>query len=189
MPRLIALIAALLAATAFLGSSERAARAQAEAVGHLRLIDRLDRPEDGYCLDVLGVRDTLRTELPIFAHNCKSGLTPDSAVAISAQGEIRFVEIDLCATVFGVNGAALPGAPIVLRGCGDEAPFFESALLQQFEWTEDRRLRLRDTTLCLSAGPDAATTYSLADRWRVLSVARCDAVPTNRAAWEFVRLN
>ncbi|MEM6987664.1 MAG: hypothetical protein AAF499_14125, partial [Pseudomonadota bacterium] len=42
---------------------------------HVRLIDRLDRPDDGYCLDILGTPSSLRVDLPLFAHNCKGGPT------------------------------------------------------------------------------------------------------------------
>lgn len=186
--RFLAAIAVTLAALSA-GAFERAAWADTSGVGHLRLIDRLDRPQDGYCLDVLGTGRALRLELPIFAHNCKPGLTPDSAVAMTDAGEIRFVAIDLCITVFGVNGRALPASPIVLRPCGHRAPFFESAPLQGFEWTADQRLQLQQTDLCLSVGAESDTTYSLADKWRMLTVEDCGAVPAARAAWEFVRLD
>lgn len=175
--------------TIAVGAAASGAPAQTGGVGHLRLIDRLDRPQDGYCLDVLGTGRTLRIELPIFAHNCKTGLTPDSAVAMTDAGEIQFVAIDLCVTAFGVNGRALPASPIVLRPCGHRAPFFESAPLQGFEWTPDDRLKLRGTALCLSVGADSDTTYSAADKWRMLTVEDCSAIPAARAAWEFVRLD
>lgn len=181
--------AAMLTAAMTLCSGLHSAAQTETAVGHLRLIDRLDRPQDGYCLDILGVGRNLRLELPIFAHNCKSGLTPDSAVAMTDMGEIRFVAPNLCVTAFGVNGRALPGSPIVLRACGGSAPFFESAPLQRFEWTGDDRLRLVNSDLCLSAGSEAATTYSAADRWRTLTVEDCDTAPAARSVWEFVQLN
>jgi len=171
------------------GSFDHKGHADTAAAGHLRLIDRLDRPGDGYCLDVLGTNRALRFELPIFAHNCKPGLTPDSAVAITTDGEIRFIEIDLCATAFGVNGHALPGSPIILRRCGDAVPFFDSMPLQRFEWTDEKHLRLKGTTLCLSVGDASASTYSSADRWRMLIVDTCSLVSSERAAWEFVRLD
>jgi hypothetical protein len=36
---------------------------------HVRLIDQLDWPNDGYCLDILGANATLRVDLPLFIHN------------------------------------------------------------------------------------------------------------------------
>ena len=47
------------------------ANAANQELVHVRLIDRLDRPDDGYCLDILGTGDTLRLDLPLFSHNCK----------------------------------------------------------------------------------------------------------------------
>lgn len=165
------------------------ARGQTDGVGHLRLIDRLDRPTDGYCLDVLGVGRNLRPDLPIFAHNCKSGLTPDSAVTLTEKGEIVFTALNLCVTAFGVNGRALPGAPIILRPCAGRAAFFDSIPLQRFEWITEKRLKIIGSALCLSVGVDVDRTYSAADRWRMLTVDRCATTPIERTAWEFVRLN
>jgi len=161
------------------------AASQTQDLGHLRLIDRLDRPSDGYCLDVLGVGQRLRVDVPIFAHNCKPGLTPDSAVSLGADGTIRFAAIDLCVTAAGVNGRALPGSAILLRPCGHQASFFDSRPLQTFDFQPDGRMQLRGSELCLAAGDVSATTYSRQDRWRVLSVEDCTAVPGTRSRWEF----
>ena len=89
---------------------------------HLRLLDRLDRPEDGYCIDILGTPGNLRVELPLFAHNCKTTLTTDSAVIFTSDGLIKFPSVDLCVTVAGVNSNALPGASTLLRKCNDSTP-------------------------------------------------------------------
>ncbi len=160
--------------------------AEEPQAGHLRLIDRLDRPEDGYCLDVLGVGELMRLEVPVFAHNCKPSLTPDSAVDITEESRIRFSALNLCITAAGVNGGALPGSAIILRPCGHEAPFFESAALQGFDMMADGKVQLKSTNLCLAVGAMSASTYSARDRWRVLSVETCSEVPANRARWEFV---
>ena len=157
--------------------------------GHFRLIDRLDRPDDGYCLDVLGVGELMRLEVPIFAHNCKPGLTPDSAVDLTDEGRIRFTALNLCITAAGVNGRALPGVSIILRPCGHEAPFFESSALQAFDIADDGKVMLKGSNLCLAAGSISATTYSARDRWRILTVEDCGAVPTELARWEFVPLS
>lgn len=182
------IVLGLIAAAIGSALSVPVARAETDDIGHMRLIDRLDRPQDGYCLDVLGTGNNLQLQLPVFAHNCKPGLTPDSAVTMSTAGEIRFVAVELCVTAFGVNGRALPTAPIILRPCGHRAPFFDSTPLQRFEWTPDNQLRLKQTMLCLSVGEQSDTTYSPADRWRMLTVEKCSSIPTARAAWEFVRL-
>ena len=34
--------------------------------GHLRLVDNLDRPEDGYCLDILGSGQYIRFDMPFW---------------------------------------------------------------------------------------------------------------------------
>ncbi|MEM7429638.1 MAG: hypothetical protein AAF441_26495 [Pseudomonadota bacterium] len=160
--------------------------AEEPEAGHLRLIDRLDRPDDGYCLDVLGVGELMRLEVPIFAHNCKPALTPDSAVDLTPEGRIRFTALNLCITAAGVNGRALPGASIILRPCGHKAPFFESPALQAFKIAADGKVQLEGSDLCLAAGEQSATTYSTQDRWRVLTVETCSEVPAELARWEFV---
>ncbi len=153
--------------------------------GHLRLKDRLDRPVDGYCLDILGVGSNLRLDVPIFAHNCKPGLTPDSAVVLREDGMIEFPQVRLCITAAGVNGRALPGASIILRPCGQRAAFFESGPLQTFAFENDGRVRLDGSGLCLAVGDISDRTYSPNDRWRVLSVEACNSTPARYARWEF----
>lgn len=153
--------------------------------GHLRLKDRLDRPVDGYCLDILGVGQALRLEVPVFAHNCKGRLTNDSAIELRKDGKIAFPAVELCITAAGVNGRALPGASILLRPCGHRAPFFESGALQTFDFKDDGRIVLRGSNLCLAVGDVSDSTYSAADRWRVLSVEDCSKTPAKFARWEF----
>ena len=156
----------------------------AEPLVHLRLVDRLDRPQDGYCLDILGTGSALRVDLPLFAHNCKPALTADSAVQLEARGTIRFPAVDRCVTAAGVNGAALPGASVLLRPCDESTPFFAAAPLQRFELEPDGRVALAGSGLCLAVGDNSAPTYSAADRWRVLVVADCERVAPALARWE-----
>ena len=151
---------------------------------HLRLIDTLDRPGDGYCLDVPGTPGYLRTDLPLFAHNCKPRLTSDSAVVFES-GLIRFIELDLCVTVAGINSQALPGAAVLLRQCGENTAFMEAAKLQRFQLSQDGFLELDGTGLCLAVGPRSAATYSVADRWRPLFVDDCETVEPTRVRWMF----
>lgn len=152
---------------------------------HLRLIDSLDRPADGYCIDVPGTPGYLRTDLPLFAHNCKPTLSSDSAV-VYQSGLIRFVELQLCVTVAGINSQALPGTAVLLRRCGENSPFMETARLQRFVLTDDGALELADSGLCLAVGPASAATYSAADRWRPLYVDDCLRVAPARSRWAFV---
>ncbi len=167
-------------------SSTVAQAAETASPSHLRLVDRLDRPQDGYCVDILGTPGFLRPDLPLFAHNCKRGLTSDSAVVFTEKGQIQFPAVNLCITVAGVNSGALPGASLLLRGCGEATPFFETDRLQRFSLDEDSRLKLNGTDLCLTVGTRSATTYSSADVWRALFVDECKKVDASRVKWEFV---
>jgi hypothetical protein len=162
------------------------AAAEKPEMVHLRLVDRLDRPNDGYCLDILGTGQNLRLEVPVFAHNCKRGLTSDSAIQVLDNGFIKFAGVNMCITVFGVNGTVLPGTAIILRPCGHKAPYFESAPLQQFVHRDDGRLEMASSGLCLAVGDKASRTYSPYDRWRVLSVEDCKTIPLKYSQWEFV---
>ncbi len=162
------------------------ATAADEPLYHLRLIDRLDRPTDGYCVDILGVGDWLRVDLPLFAHNCKPALTVDSAVVMHDSGQIEFPAVSRCITIAGVNSRALPGASVLLRACDETGAFFETPALQRFELDRDGRLMLVGSDLCLAVGERSASTYSSADRWRALFVADCAATEAERARWHLV---
>lgn len=169
-----------------MGLSALTGAAEGGEPSHLRLIDRLDRPSDGYCVDILGTPGNLRVDLPLFAHNCKRGLTSDSAVVLDPEGQVRFPAVNLCITVAGVNSGALPGAAVLLRPCGEATPFFETKALQRFTLGPEGQLTLADTALCLAVGTMSATTYSAADKWRALFVDACASVDASRARWEFV---
>lgn len=153
---------------------------------HLRLLDRLDRPEDGYCVDILGTPGNLRVDVPLFAHNCKTSLTDDSAVVLSSDGYIKFPATELCITVAGVNSVALPGTSILLRKCDESISFFNTSNLQRFTLHDDGKLTVAGTELCLAVGPHSAATYSPMHRWRPLFVDDCATVEPARSRWEFV---
>jgi len=155
---------------------------------HVRLKDPLDRPADGYCLDILGAGSNLRLQLPLFVHNCKSGATPDSAIAYTEQGQLLFPAVGVCVTAFGVNNTVLPGASILLRPCDYRAAFFDTSDLQKFDYLKNGQLQLRGYELCLTAGAESATTYSASDRWRVLSLQSCSAGTPKYSTWEMVAL-
>jgi hypothetical protein len=174
----------------FLGSqlfgASMAAAASPDSQVHLRLLDRLDRPADGYCVDVPGTPRNMRVDVPLFAHNCKPSLTSDSAVVFTSDGLIQFPAVDRCLTVAGVNSAALPGASILLRTCNASTPFFETSRLQRFTHRDDGSLALTDSDLCLAVGSRSAETYSPLDRWRTLFVEDCATANPARSRWEFV---
>ena len=158
----------------------------AAAEQHLRLIDRLDRPQDGYCIDIPGTPGNLRTDIPLFTHNCKVGLPPDAAVVFTPEGYIRFPAPDKCVTIAGVNRGALPGAAAMLADCGTSSVFFNAANFQRFELKPDGRLVLKNSNLCLAVGAVSAVTYSSADRWRTLFVDDCDTAEARLSRWEFI---
>ena len=153
---------------------------------HLRLLDRLDRPEDGYCVDILGTPGNLRIDVPLFAHNCKPRLTSDSSVIFTSDGLITFPAVNRCITVAGVNSKALPGASILLRKCNETVAFFETFRLQRFTHRKDGRLSISGSELCLVVGTKSAATYSPSHRWRTLFVDSCSHVEPSLSQWEFV---
>lgn len=160
-----------------------------ESIVHVRLEDRLDRPDDGYCFDILGTGRNLRLDLPLFAHNCKGGATPDSAVIYNSEGQLVFPAAKVCVTAFGVNNTVLQGTPVLLRQCDEQSPFFDTPDLQKFDHTDSGQLKLRGSELCLAVGRKSSATYSPHDRWRVLSLESCVDISAQYSVWEMVPLN
>ncbi|MEM8878512.1 MAG: hypothetical protein AAGD23_11680 [Pseudomonadota bacterium] len=158
----------------------------ASANTYLQLVERLDRPSDGYCLDVLGAGGTYRPDLPVNAHNCKAGIAPDGLVELRDDGTLYFPAFDRCLTAFGVNRRSLPGAMLLLRGCSVDEPFYPVAALQQWQHSDVGEVRLANSDLCLSVGDVWATTFSPRDTWRVLRLASCDVVAPELSRWQFV---
>ena len=155
--------------------------------GHLRLVDNLDRPQDGYCLDIVGSgQHNIRFDLPLIAHNCKEGLYADEAVKFEQNGYIRFPAFDKCATVAGLNSRALPGAAVMARECGEKTPFLNTEGLQNFHHRKDGRLELSGTGLCLTVGRESNSTFSPDHRWRPLFVESCKVADPERSRWKFV---
>lgn len=156
-----------------------------DVAGHLRLIDDLDRPQDGYCLDIAGSGSYVRFDLPMTAHNCKPGLYADEAVVLDDNGYIRFPAYGKCVTVAGINSRALPGASVLARDCGERSPFLDADLLQKFELNEEGYVELIDAGLCLTTGRTSDSTYAADHRWRPLFVEECERVVPERSRWEF----
>lgn len=155
---------------------------------HVRLKDRLDRPSDGYCLDILGTGSNLRLEVPLFAHNCKGGITPDSAVVYTSKGQLVFPYAKVCVTAFGVNNTVLPGTAVLLRPCDYQTAFFDTSDLQKFDYLKNGQFRLRGHEFCLAVGDESTSTYSPHDRWRVLTLDSCANTPLSHSAWDMVPL-
>jgi hypothetical protein len=155
---------------------------------HVRLQDRLDRPDDGYCLDILGTGTNLRLDIPLFAHNCKGGATTDSAIIYTGKGQLVFPYPAVCVTAFGVNNTVLPGTSVLLRPCDERKPYFAATGLQKFDYLVNGQFKLRDSELCLAVGNKSSTTHSPLDRWRVLSLESCANTELSHSAWELVPL-
>lgn len=168
-----------------LGCAVMPAQAQAPTPpGHLRLVDRLDRPEDGYCLDVVGSGPYIRFDLPLTAHNCKPGLYDDEAVVVEPNWQLRFPAYNACATVAGLNGRALPGAAVVPRGCDERTPFMDASALQRFTLRADGRIELNGSGLCLTVGAESDSTFEATHRWRTLYVDNCSETVPARSQWQ-----
>ncbi|MEM8937619.1 MAG: hypothetical protein AAGC77_14575 [Pseudomonadota bacterium] len=153
----------------------------------LRLVDRLDRPDAGYCVDIPGaVEFGLATDVPIFVHNCKPTFAADSAMVMTGDGELTFPELDLCVTAAAVNSNIVPGAATLAQTCGEAHPFLGKAeMLQKFVHRDDGRMELAETELCLAVGPASAATFSPTDNWRALFLSDCSAVAPEYSVWEF----
>ncbi|MCQ4347022.1 RICIN domain-containing protein [Pseudomonas stutzeri] len=169
-----------------LGSAEGiAAPVPLQVPGHLKLIDPLDRPADGYCLDIVGSGQYIRFDMPLTAHNCKPGLYHDEAVVLEANGYIRFPAYNRCLTAAGLNGRALPGAALIPRGCGERSPFLEAERLQIFRLHDNGQVELEGSGLCLTAGHKSDSTFASDHRWRALFLEECASAEPSRSRWQF----
>ena len=159
-----------------------AALAQELKGDYLRLADRLDRPRDGYCLDITGAGEWTQFHRPLIVHNCKTprAIAADELVEWTAEGRIRFPAFDLCATAHGIYRRALPGAPVVLNRCG-AAPDEE---LQIFHHRADGKIALANSGLCLRAGEHSDRTWEKTHRWRTLALHPCEDAPRELSVWE-----
>lgn len=160
--------------------------AAAATPGHLKLVAPLDRPKDGYCLDIVGSGPYVRFDMPITAHNCKPGLYADEAVVLEPSGYIRFPAYNKCATAAGLNGRALPGASLIPRDCGEQSPFLDAQRLQIFRLHINGQVELEGSGLCIVAGPRSDSTYSAEHRWRSLYLDACGSADPARSRWQFV---
>lgn len=155
---------------------------------HLRLVDRLDRPEDGYCLDIPGPPSNMFIELPLIAHNCSPTLKIDTAVEFTSEGFIKFSRVNRCVTVAGIK-SALPGSSIMLSECNPTNFLIDISARQRFTHRDDGSLALSGTNLCLAVGSQSAETLSPVHRWRPLFVDDCATANSARSRWEFVTPN
>ena len=179
------MIRILLVPALCLACSMLPAAASADGPFYLRLLDRLDRPNDGYCLDVIGSGGSFRLDMPLNVHNCKPGTAPDGTVHLRDDGTLFFPAFDRCVTAMGVNDRALDGTALMLKGCGESLPFLRAGSFQSFEHRGDGRLALSGSGLCLTVGAQSAPTFSSSHSWRALFLAPCENAVPERSIWEF----
>ncbi|WP_298444734.1 hypothetical protein [uncultured Ferrimonas sp.] len=154
---------------------------------YLQLKDRLDRPSDGYCVDVAGNGEYVRFDVPLTAHNCK-GPQPyaDETIEYRKDNTIYFPSYNGCVTVMGINDKALSGNALMLKGCGIEEPFLNAKNFQKFEFNSKGQVQLEGSHLCMAAGPESHTTYTQMHKWRSLLMLPCSEVELSRSVWEVV---
>lgn len=180
--RAMAMLLALAGWAALGGWAGTAAGQGGEFAGeYLRLADRLDRPADGYCLDIPGAGDWVQLRRPLVVHNCKGPARyPDELAEWTTGGKLRFPAYNLCVTAQGVFRRALPGSALLLHPCDD--PYEHE--LQLFLRRSDGKMALANSGLCWQVGAHSERTWEKTHRWRTLSLQPCEAAPPALSAWE-----
>ncbi len=151
----------------------------------IKLIDPLDRPEDGYCLDVLGSGNFMRPDMPVIGHNCKPGLYSDEAFIFKKDHTIYFPAFDLCVTIAGVNEYVLDYTPLVLQQCKKDTAFVKAQFMQEFEYTKDKKLKHKNSSKCIEMGSESSRTFSPDHTWRTLYMKECSSTDVKRSTWYF----
>lgn len=152
---------------------------------HIKLVESLDRPQDGYCLDVAGSGKFIRTDLPLIGHNCKPGLYADEAFIFREDGTIYFPAFDLCATISGVNKHVLDYTSLTLQQCHKDTPFQNAKFMQAFEYTKEKKIKHKNSNKCLEMGKESSQTFSSAHTWRTLYMKECSTSNSKRSTWHF----
>lgn len=158
---------------------------QVSAAQYLKLSNNLDRPKDGYCLDVQGVVGHFRADKPIVAHNCKRGVAADGLVRFANEEFILFPAFGWCLTAMGTANTVLPGTSLMIKPCEEHGLFASSEIHKRFKFNKQNQLKLSNFDLCLVVGAESAPTFSTADRWRTLFLDTCSTAPLARSQWEF----
>ncbi|MEZ9190667.1 RICIN domain-containing protein [Vibrio sp. 10N.286.52.F8] len=173
--------------TATLFLSGLVASVSAQASTYIQLVDKLDRPVDGYCLDVVGNGRYVRFDMPLTAHNCK-GPQPydDEIVELAEDGSLFFGRYQGCVTVMGNNQTALAGNALMLKACGIEEPFLNGPVFQKFFFNSNQQLQLKNSQLCIVAGAESHTTSSLTHRWRSLYMDYCETTKPKLSQWHVI---
>ena len=170
-------------ATAPVTAADKATETASQGKPQMRLLNDLDFPDEGYCIDVVGVGRTARTDLPLVLHNCLPLSGAADRIAEENDERIYMPAYDACVTAFGVLNP-LPGVPVILRKCGRNERFLEADRLQKFTRTSENQLKLQGTDLCLTGGAVAGRTYSKTHRWRTLTLELCAETPRRFSVWK-----
>ena len=162
-------------------------KAYANQPKYMQLTDKLDRPVDGYCLDVVGSGPNIRFDMPLTAHNCKGPqVFYDEVVELRKDGTLYFPQYKGCVTVMGNNKTALPKNALMLKPCGVKQPFLNTAPFQHFEYTSKKQLQLKGSTLCIVVGDVSHTTFSPDHRWRSLYMEVCSKAEPKLSRWHTI---
>lgn len=186
---LLFLMASTIASTAVYAESLPKIEVDKEPViSNLILKDSLDRPQDGYCLDIPGSEQYLRNDTPLTAHNCKGDLYADEYV-LYTKGYLYLPATKQCVTAMGLNGRALPGSSLMSRECGEMGPFVNTDGLQKFTLKENGQVQLNNSNLCLTVGEVSASTFEPTHRWRALFMSDCSTASPTRSQWKLTPVN
>lgn len=153
---------------------------------YLKLVDTLDRPQDGYCFDVQGVAGNFRADKPLVAHNCKPGAAPDGLIKYTADNKFLFTAFNQCMTAMGTGNTVLPGASLMIKPCVEQGPFASWPVQKTFSFNKNKQIELTGSKLCVVVGETSAHTVSRYDRWRTLYLDYCETTPLARSQWEFI---
>lgn len=160
--------------------------ANEDSIFYLKLKDNLDRPEDGYCLDITGNGQYVRFDMPLNGHNCKidnNYVYPDETVQFRKDGTIYFPTYDLCATVMGLNDNALEFNALMPKPCYKNTPFLNAQNFQYFYFNDNDQIQLKNSELCITVGNTSKTTYSEKHKWRSLYMQNCKEAKISHSAW------
>lgn len=154
---------------------------------YLQLVNKLDRPVDGYCVDVVGSGANIRFDMPLTAHNCKGPQVYfDEVIEFREDGTLFFPQYQGCITVMGNNETALPKNALMLKRCNAQEPFLIAKHFQHFKFLANKQIQLNDSDLCIVAGERSHTTFSPAHRWRGLYMDICEQAEEKLSQWQFI---
>lgn len=162
------------------------AHVMANDAKYLKLVDTLDRPNDGYCFDVQGVVGHFRADKPLVAHNCKRGAAPDGLVQHIENGMLYFPAFNQCVTAMGTADTVLPGTSLMIKPCKESGIFASRAIQKTFVFNHQQQLELKGSKLCITVGDASAYTLSKVDRWRTLYLDHCETVSLKHSQWHLV---